>query len=242
MSHRLPPKSMILGTVVVLAVAAMTGALVARIAAHPPRPRLVAASAANVPQAVGGTSLVSRRVGKAATGSSSATSARAPHRAVKAAAHTRALQRARKAPAIPSIRIPALSLYAPIWPAGINRAPGERGTLAVPPNPSVVGWWSGGPAPGNPGVAVLAGHRASGGAFWRISGLPRGATIKVTGTNGRTTIWRVTRVRQMLKARLPTSIWVRGGPPKLVLVTCGGTFNPHVGHFNDNVVVWARPA
>jgi hypothetical protein len=46
----------------------------------------------------------------------------------------------------------------------------------------------------------------------------------------------------MLKSKLPTSIFSRRGRPRLVLVTCGGPFDPSIGRYRDNVVVTAVPA
>ena len=142
-------------------------------------------------------------------------------------------------PATPSLVIPRLGVHAPVLPEGIDQTPGDEGNLAVPSNPQQVGWWDGGPAPGQGGVAVLAAHRALGGAFWQLPELQAGDAIEVTGTNGQTTTWKVTHIQQLLKAQLPDSIWTEGGPPKLALVTCGGIFNYSIGHYNDNVVVWA---
>lgn len=152
-----------------------------------------------------------------------------------------ALLPGRAGSASPSLIIPALGVRAPVLPEGIDQTPGDRGNLAVPSNAREVGWWDGGPAPGQGGVAVVAGHRAVGGAFWQLPQLQTGAAIQVTGTNGQTTTWKVTQVQQLLKAQLPESIWTEGGPPKLALVTCGGGFNYAIGHYNDNVIVWAAP-
>ena len=46
----------------------------------------------------------------------------------------------------------------------------------------------------------------------------------------------------MPKGQLPTSIYSLEGAARLVLVTCGGPFDPVAGHYRDNVVVTAVPA
>ena len=41
---------------------------------------------------------------------------------------------------------------------------------------------------------------------------------------------------------LPTErIWTHAGPETLVLITCGGSFNPQIHHYRDNIVVYAVP-
>jgi hypothetical protein len=49
-------------------------------------------------------------------------------------------------------------------------------------------------------------------------------------------------VRTYLKSALPTSVYSRTGAPRLVLVTCGGPFDPISRHYRDNVVLTAVPA
>jgi len=44
------------------------------------------------------------------------------------------------------------------------------------------------------------------------------------------------------KNALPGSLFATTGPPRLALVTCGGSFDPATGHYRDNVIVWAKPA
>ena len=48
-------------------------------------------------------------------------------------------------------------------------------------------------------------------------------------------------VAQYPKAALPADYFGRGGPSRLVLITCGGTFDSSTRHYRDNVVVVAEP-
>jgi sortase (surface protein transpeptidase) len=135
-----------------------------------------------------------------------------------------------------------LGVHAAIVAVGISETPGEAGNLAVPWSSDAVGWWGGGPAPGQGGVAVIAGHRVEDWPFWRVPELHDGDTIEVTGTNEQTTHWKVSGMQEEVKADLPASIWTDGGEPRLVLVTCGGTFNYATGHYDNNVIIWAKLA
>ena len=101
---------------------------------------------------------------------------------------------------------------------------------AVPPRPvSTVVWWDGlvsdgtdavratAPAPGEHGVAVLAGHvssTAGPGALYKLSELTTGDAITITGSNGRSSRWMVSAPPQtVLKNSLPPALWVTSGPP-----------------------------
>jgi hypothetical protein len=46
--------------------------------------------------------------------------------------------------------------------------------------------------------------------------------------------------RTYARQRLPRDLFARGGPARLALITCGGRFAD--GHYDHNLVVYARPA
>ncbi len=138
----------------------------------------------------------------------------------------------------------SLGIDAPVSPAGIDL---KQGVLDVPPHITHLGWWLDGMTPGSTSGAVLiAGHvdsaAAGAGAFFRLKEAKKGDRIQVTTKNGRTFTYRVTSVQTMPKQNLPTGIFSRNGGPRLVLVTCGGPFDPSIRRYRDNVVVTAVPA
>jgi sortase family protein len=152
--------------------------------------------------------------------------------------------------------IPALGVNAAITPAGAIGAPGNA-ALAIPSDVATVGWWDGifragahtvqekAPAPGQPGVALIAGHVDSAavgpGALYKLGNLVPGDAITIIGSGGRSTRWTVSAMPDTaLKTELPPALWVTTGPPELALVTCGGPFDTTTGHYLDNVIVWAR--
>ena len=136
-----------------------------------------------------------------------------------------------------SISIPDAGIASPIEPMG---AEGNRFRL---PGPYEVGWYRGGPRPGEAGRAVLIGHRdttTGPGAFAGLSQARRGSLITVSagGTEQR---YRVTEAVSVAKSSFAAaSIYGPGGRPALVLITCGGRFDQRTGHYSDNVVVLAR--
>jgi sortase (surface protein transpeptidase) len=109
-----------------------------------------------------------------------------------------------------------------------------------------VGWYRFSPVPGEPGSSVLLGHvdsRTQGpGAFFHLVSLEPRSEVRVVLADGSKRVFRVVARRMYLKTRLPAALFARTGRPVLVLVTCGGPFDATVGHYRDNVVVYAVPA
>jgi sortase (surface protein transpeptidase) len=141
------------------------------------------------------------------------------------------------------VRIPNLEVDAPVVSVGVA----GNGEMDVPADVRDVGWYRHGPAPGEPGAAVLAGHvdsREQGrGAFFDLRRLDVGARIAVIGSAGDVQRFEVVARRTYAKPRLPTdTLFARTGPPQLVLITCGGDFDREAGSYRENVVVYARSA
>jgi hypothetical protein len=140
-----------------------------------------------------------------------------------------------------SVTLPGAT--APVVPV----ATGPDGGLVVPDPPTTVGWWSPGALAGaSTGTTVLAGHvdsAAAGlGTFAVLRDLGVGERVVLAGADGRTVAYRVTARRELGKAALPADLFATDGPPRLVLVTCGGRFDPATRHYTDNVIVYAEPA
>ena len=83
----------------------------------------------------------------------------------------------------------------------------DNGTMEVPPDGSQAGWYTGAPAPGELGPAVIAGHVDWGGhpgVFYHLRTLKPDDRIVVTREDGSTVTFRVTRLEQVLKSDFPT--------------------------------------
>ena len=78
------------------------------------------------------------------------------------------------------------------------------------------------------------------GVFYRLNTLKAGDGIFVKRADGTTVEFRVTKVQQYLKDKFPTQD-VYGPTPdaELRLITCGGIFDPAIGHYLSNIVVYA---
>jgi sortase (surface protein transpeptidase) len=138
------------------------------------------------------------------------------------------------------ITIDAIGANAPVRSVGI--AP--DGQLEVP-DETHVGWYRLGAAPGQPGATVLAAHVSwhdSAGPFLRLGELEPGAFVDLALADGSSRRYQVVTRAQYGKLMLPRKkIWRTTGPEALVLITCGGAFNPDIRRYADNIVVTAVP-
>jgi hypothetical protein len=122
----------------------------------------------------------------------------------------------------------------------------SHGQLGIPPDVHQVGEWEGGgETDGTQGTVLLAGHLdwvgQGDGALYPLAQVRPGATVYVSSSVGQVTSWAVVSARAYTKSDLPQTIFSGTGPRRLVLVTCGGTFDAATGHYGDNVVVTAEP-
>ena len=137
--------------------------------------------------------------------------------------------------AIPAIGVDARGLV----PLGRNR----DGSLVVPANYAMAGWFTGGSVPGSLGPAVIAGHVDSvvgPAVFYRLAQLRPGDEVLVHLSDGDRVRFRVDGVRHYPKLGFPTEA-VYGPVPgsALRLITCGGAFDRAARSYLDNVVVYA---
>ncbi len=113
------------------------------------------------------------------------------------------------------------------------------------PGAAEVGWYRFGSRPGEDGSAVLAAHvdyDGQVGVFFELAGAEVGDSIEVARADGTTAVFVVTERAQYEKSSLPfDEIFRRDGEPSLVLITCGGDFNPSLRSYEDNVVLFASP-
>jgi sortase (surface protein transpeptidase) len=141
-----------------------------------------------------------------------------------------------------AVEIPSIGVSSRLIRLGLN----ADGTMEVPRDYGVAGWFTGGAMPGEDGPAVISGHvdsKSGPAVFYRLRDLGRGDTIRVRRADGRWLRFEVTGSARYAKAAFPTDAVF--GPvtgPVLRLITCGGAFDRSSGHYLDNVVVTARPA
>jgi Sortase domain len=139
-----------------------------------------------------------------------------------------------------AISIPRIGVQSRLVDLGLE----PDGAMQTPGNPAEAGWFTGGPAPGALGPAVIAGHVTWNGApevFYRLGTMRRGDQVTVTRKDGKTAVFTVSRVAQFSKSRFPSrAVYGTLDHAGLRLITCGGTYDAARHRYLDNVVVFAR--
>ncbi len=142
------------------------------------------------------------------------------------------------------LAIPSLGITLPVDPVGVA----ADGQMEIPPLAERAGWYRFGAAPSDPdGSTVIAAHvdsvaSAGSGPFARLGQTAVGDAVEVTLADGSVRRYAVTDVRRVAKPDVTwADVFVRDGAPRLILVTCGGTFQRDVGQYSDNVIVTAEP-
>ena len=140
------------------------------------------------------------------------------------------------------VEIPEVDLDVEVRPTGVAK----DGSMELPDTVRRAGWYRFGATPSEEsGTTVIAAHvdtRSEGlGPFARLTSVRRGDRIVVTDRAGDEHAFRILSRRQIDRTRLPVGdLFDRGGPPRLVVLTCGGAYDARNG-YRDNVVVIAEP-
>jgi hypothetical protein len=138
------------------------------------------------------------------------------------------------------VGVPSVGVDAAVSPVRLDGS----GVLTPPADTATAGWFAPGPAPGEVGPAVLAGHvdsTAGPGAFFRIGSAAVGDPILVTRADGTALRFVVTRVARYPKTAFPTAeVYGATADAELRLITCGGRFDRAQRSYVDDVVVFAR--
>jgi sortase (surface protein transpeptidase) len=147
-------------------------------------------------------------------------------------------------PATPvRISLPDLKVSAPVVPIGVQ----DNGELQIPSDVGTVGWYRFGPLPGAAtGSAVLSGHVDSAqqgpGVFSHLGDLSPGDRIQVTDDRHTVRTFRVVAREMWPKGQVPLDrLFDPAGAGRLVLITCGGTFDEDALSYDDNIAVTAVP-
>lgn len=151
-------------------------------------------------------------------------------------------RRAQRAARPTEISVPRLDIRVPVVAVGVEKDQ----TMELPGTIRRAGWYRFGAAPSQrSGSTVIAAHVDTTdeglGPFARLAGTRRGDRIVVTDADGDKTTYAVTTRRYVKQAKLPVDkLFTRNGRPRLVLITCGGTYDASTG-YSDNLVVVAEP-
>ena len=141
------------------------------------------------------------------------------------------------------VDIPGLGVQAPVVARGLD----AHGAPDPPPSdqPDVVGWYSGGVAPGAPGTALMVGHVDTDtrpAVFYKVSAMRPGQTIRVIRADAKVAEFTVESVQVLTRDRFDAHQAYgprESGRAELRLVTCGGSFDRTTRSYTANVVVSA---
>ncbi|WP_338677279.1 class F sortase [Streptomyces sp. SCSIO 30461] len=138
------------------------------------------------------------------------------------------------------LRIPAVHIDASMTTLALD----GKGALQLPPpgSSNLAGWYSRGPAPGEAGAAIVAGHvdTPTGPAvFYSLGALRKKSTVEITRKDRRTAVFSVDAVEVYAKRSFPSrKVYGGGSAPQLRIVTCGGGYRKSTG-YQGNLVVYA---
>ena len=142
------------------------------------------------------------------------------------------------------LRVDALGIDVPLDPVGVA----ADGQMEVPPYAERGGWYRFGAAPGDDaGTVVIAAHvdsvvSAGLGPFPALTDAEVGQVAVVDLADGTQVSYEVTGRSAQPKPEVAwADVFDREGPPRLVLITCGGSWRSDVRSYTDNVLVTAAP-
>jgi sortase (surface protein transpeptidase) len=137
------------------------------------------------------------------------------------------------------LEIPTIGVSSPLVRLGLN----PDGTMQVPGDFQVAGWFTGGPQPGQLGPAVIAGHvdsRTGPAVFYRLRDLRPGDQIRVVRADRRVVRFEVESLARYAKQAIPDDeVYGATTAPALRLITCAGAFDRDRRSYRDNLVVSA---
>jgi sortase (surface protein transpeptidase) len=143
-----------------------------------------------------------------------------------------------------ALQVDSVSVDAPIELGAV-----VDGVMMDPSGPWVVSWYEPLGKVGEGGNVVMAGHvdywNVGPAVFWDIRELPAGEIIRVVGEDGKNYEYAVQWIERYDAAGLTPEVIQNDivgdtGEETLTLITCGGTFDPATGEYNERWVVRAN--
>lgn len=137
------------------------------------------------------------------------------------------------------IEIPAIEARAEVIQVGQT----ADGHMEAPVDIHTIGWYELGTKPGDTGNAVVAGHvdgLSGPGTFYHLKKLEKGDKIYIIGTDGTQLVFKVRDKKSYAPQDAPINkIFGGSSEAHLNLITCTGTFNNSIGHYEERLVIYA---
>jgi LPXTG-site transpeptidase (sortase) family protein len=134
--------------------------------------------------------------------------------------------------------IPAISVDAAIEARGLE----ANRNLSTPTDFNDVAWFNQGPAPGQPGNALINGHVnwwTGAAVFTRLGDLRAGDQVVVVRADGSRATFKVSVIRVLSARARDASLFASSTAAKLTLVTCWGPWDFHLGTDSQRLLVTA---
>lgn len=148
-----------------------------------------------------------------------------------------------QAPAPVRVIYPGIDAEISVLAHGVS----DDGQMDIPDDAAEAAWYQYGRAPADgTGTTVIAAHAGSThtpvGPMYLLHEAQPGEEITVEDESGEEYLYAVTEVEQQDKDDLDFApYFTRDGDHHLVLITCGGQWNPDRSSYNDNIIVTATP-
>ncbi|MEK7601325.1 MAG: class F sortase [Patescibacteria group bacterium] len=139
--------------------------------------------------------------------------------------------------------IPAIGVDANVQSVGLSWR--GNGDMGVPSNFTDVAWYNGGPRPGMPGSAVIAGHLdgkdVAQAVFYNLDKLETGDEVRIVDSKGKTLLFRVVNTKIYDSEAAASEVFL-GDPSKtrLNLITCGGDWDTTQKLYSKRIVVFTE--
>jgi hypothetical protein len=141
------------------------------------------------------------------------------------------------------VDIDSIGVHAKVIARGLDR----HGGVQPPPyaKAQAVGWYRGGPTPGEEGAAVLVGHvdtETRRAVFYPLSSVKPGSRVEVTRADGTVAEFTVEGTDVVPRRGFDADeVYApeQRGRAEVKLITCGGTFDRSTHAYTSNVVVTA---
>jgi Sortase domain len=133
--------------------------------------------------------------------------------------------------------IRSIGVNAAVLGVGLDKS----GAMGVTNESYDVGWYNRGPAPGDPGDAVIDGHLdwydTSHAVFFNLKNVQPGDDIEVQRLDGVSHHFKVAKVQSVAYNAVVPGLFQPTGPSRLSLITCGGTWDVRKGEYLQRVIV-----
>ena len=124
-----------------------------------------------------------------------------------------------------SLTIPSIGVQSTLVRLGLD----STGSVEVPTDFHVAGWYERSVTPGTTGPAIILGHvdsKSGPGIFFRLGQLRPGDHVAIARADGSHADFVITGVRSYAKAEFPTlAVYANTPVPTIRLITCGGAFD-----------------